>query len=303
MTLCGTDEWMAPEVMLGEKYDEKADVFSFGMVVIELITRKKPAKRTPGNKYAVEVPALKALVPRGCPNELVQIAIDCTEWAAGKRITMKDAGDRLRALFATLPEDQVQVKKSTNIASEINYMSSVVVEEEDDNQPNNLHSSGKHATRHIKATGELGHKVHVIKDYEAQDDVELSFKKGDIINWKGSDDSGWSQGELRGKVGWFPTATTEGLEKKDKKPNSGSIIENKEGTKKNLDNFLNQRPPPAALEQKGIVADPNTKKDQKRTTIDVLSSFFSKTKKDKDVKEKPDIRKSDGKPDKKPTKK
>lgn len=32
MTLCGTDEWMAPEVMLGEKYDEKADVYSFGMV-------------------------------------------------------------------------------------------------------------------------------------------------------------------------------------------------------------------------------------------------------------------------------
>jgi len=41
MTLCGTDEWMAPEVMCGDKYDEKADVFSYGMVLTELITRKK----------------------------------------------------------------------------------------------------------------------------------------------------------------------------------------------------------------------------------------------------------------------
>ncbi len=27
MTLCGTDEWMAPEVMLGEKYDAKVCIF------------------------------------------------------------------------------------------------------------------------------------------------------------------------------------------------------------------------------------------------------------------------------------
>jgi len=53
MTLCGTDEWMAPEVALGEKYDAKADVFSFGMVIVELITRKKPPLRQPGRAFAL----------------------------------------------------------------------------------------------------------------------------------------------------------------------------------------------------------------------------------------------------------
>lgn len=38
MTLCGTDEWMAPEVLLGEKYNEKADIYSFGMILTEFIT-------------------------------------------------------------------------------------------------------------------------------------------------------------------------------------------------------------------------------------------------------------------------
>ena len=36
---------MAPEVELGEKYEKSADVFSFGMVVWELITREKPLNR------------------------------------------------------------------------------------------------------------------------------------------------------------------------------------------------------------------------------------------------------------------
>ncbi|KAG3050813.1 hypothetical protein PC128_g20055 [Phytophthora cactorum] len=32
----GTSLWMAPEVMMGEKYDDKADIFSFGVVLSEL---------------------------------------------------------------------------------------------------------------------------------------------------------------------------------------------------------------------------------------------------------------------------
>jgi serine/threonine-protein kinase TNNI3K len=34
--------WMAPEVMLGKQYDEKADIFSFGVVLSELDTQKIP---------------------------------------------------------------------------------------------------------------------------------------------------------------------------------------------------------------------------------------------------------------------
>ncbi|GAB9475092.1 Tkl protein kinase [Globisporangium polare] len=38
----GTSLWMAPEVMMGERYDVKADIFSFGIVLSELDTHSVP---------------------------------------------------------------------------------------------------------------------------------------------------------------------------------------------------------------------------------------------------------------------
>ncbi|KAE9412412.1 hypothetical protein Angca_007991, partial [Angiostrongylus cantonensis] len=38
MTRCGTPAWTAPEIIRGEKYSEKADVYSFGIVMWEVRT-------------------------------------------------------------------------------------------------------------------------------------------------------------------------------------------------------------------------------------------------------------------------
>jgi NIMA (never in mitosis gene a)-related kinase len=41
-TLTGTPYNMAPEVCANQKYDSKADVWSVGVILYELITLKKP---------------------------------------------------------------------------------------------------------------------------------------------------------------------------------------------------------------------------------------------------------------------
>ncbi|KAI9996145.1 hypothetical protein PInf_013528 [Phytophthora infestans] len=52
MTACvGTSLWMAPEVMLGERYDVKADMFSFGVVLSELIVHTMPSNLIMGFGY------------------------------------------------------------------------------------------------------------------------------------------------------------------------------------------------------------------------------------------------------------
>ncbi|KAJ0391243.1 hypothetical protein ATCC90586_010823 [Pythium insidiosum] len=48
----GTVHWMAPEVMKGERYGDRADIFSFGVVLSELDTHQLP--------YAVDGRALPA---------------------------------------------------------------------------------------------------------------------------------------------------------------------------------------------------------------------------------------------------
>ena len=39
---CGAYQWMAPEVIEGRSYTEKADVFSYGIILWELLTRRIP---------------------------------------------------------------------------------------------------------------------------------------------------------------------------------------------------------------------------------------------------------------------
>ncbi|GMF41850.1 unnamed protein product [Phytophthora fragariaefolia] len=45
----GTSLWMAPEVMMGKRYDDKADVFSFGVVLSELDLHTLPYSHSKGN--------------------------------------------------------------------------------------------------------------------------------------------------------------------------------------------------------------------------------------------------------------
>jgi len=41
-TLCGSPMWAAPEVIRGEPYTSSCDVYSYGVVLVELLTKKKP---------------------------------------------------------------------------------------------------------------------------------------------------------------------------------------------------------------------------------------------------------------------
>eukprot|EP01090_Pellita_catalonica_P017809 TRINITY_DN5494_c0_g1_i1.p2 TRINITY_DN5494_c0_g1~~TRINITY_DN5494_c0_g1_i1.p2 ORF type:complete len:132 (+),score=12.70 TRINITY_DN5494_c0_g1_i1:41-436(+) len=55
LTACGTPAWSAPEVLRNERYTQKADVFSFAIVLWECVTRKKPYDGMPPFRVICDV--------------------------------------------------------------------------------------------------------------------------------------------------------------------------------------------------------------------------------------------------------
>lgn len=85
----GTPFWMAPEVVKGTNYNEKVDVYSYGMVLFEVISRELPFEdEDPTNVGILTLsgarPDLEA-VPEDCPELLRQLMIKCWAQDPGQR--------------------------------------------------------------------------------------------------------------------------------------------------------------------------------------------------------------------------
>eukprot|EP01103_Thecamoeba_quadrilineata_P007078 TRINITY_DN1684_c2_g1_i6.p1 TRINITY_DN1684_c2_g1~~TRINITY_DN1684_c2_g1_i6.p1 ORF type:complete len:249 (+),score=47.14 TRINITY_DN1684_c2_g1_i6:483-1229(+) len=101
-TICGTDQWMAPEILFGQPYDFKADVFSYGIILTELITQQPPKSRSFANGFGLEVENFHAQTPPECPPEFAALAVECSAQDPEQRPTFKQIIPRLRAIVQSL---------------------------------------------------------------------------------------------------------------------------------------------------------------------------------------------------------
>jgi serine/threonine protein kinase len=81
----GTYHWMAPEVLDGHSYDEKVDVYSYGICLFELIARRIPYDTSGLEPVAIALAVTRGrrpdqkLLPRDCPADL-RLTMECC-WA------------------------------------------------------------------------------------------------------------------------------------------------------------------------------------------------------------------------------
>jgi serine/threonine protein kinase len=101
----GTAVYMAPEVYQGEDYDEKCDVYSFGIILWEIYTREEPYKDSRQNLSvetfcdAVSNENLRPEISEDCPINIKTLILDCWEEDPDARPSFSTIVDRLNNII------------------------------------------------------------------------------------------------------------------------------------------------------------------------------------------------------------
>ncbi|KYQ93712.1 protein tyrosine kinase [Tieghemostelium lacteum] len=100
MTPVGTPAWSAPEVIRNQNYSEKADVYSFGIVLWECATRMDPYAGLPTFQVicAVGKEGLRPPTPKSAPPEFIRLIIDCWSENPSQRPSFQEIVKRLESI-------------------------------------------------------------------------------------------------------------------------------------------------------------------------------------------------------------
>ena len=110
--------------------------------------------------------------------------------------------------------------------------------------------------------------VKISTDYEAKDSTELSLKEGEEVKLRGVPEFGWCEGEINGKVGWFPINVSKELETliddtaNEIKVDHSSIIGRKQRNTIIVEKYLASRPNPSTLHDKNIIPSIDNNNDK-----------------------------------------
>lgn len=104
MTPCGSPAWTAPEIVKMLKYTDKVDVFSFGIMMWQLVTREEPY---PGEEQDLELAMAVAhkgkrpKIPDYCPKDYADLMTQCWQEDPGDRPDFVEILQRLAVMRKT----------------------------------------------------------------------------------------------------------------------------------------------------------------------------------------------------------
>ena len=108
MTQVGTPMWMAPEIIQGKQYTQKADVYAFGIILWEILTRLEPYEDKEPMQIVLEV-VNNNLRPYTPPellaSPLVPLMRECWSELPGGRPSFQQCVTRLEAILAEVERE------------------------------------------------------------------------------------------------------------------------------------------------------------------------------------------------------
>eukprot|EP01041_Mallomonas_annulata_P008495 gene8495-17522_t len=122
----GTDEFMSPEIAMGDDFDTSSDIFSLGILLCEVITGREPSAhflhREAKNLFEMNEQELKAAIPLDCPESLEALVMQCCALTPSDRPTAQECVDWLQAVLEELGGDDIDLMSTslslTNISPE-----------------------------------------------------------------------------------------------------------------------------------------------------------------------------------------
>uniref|UniRef100_A0A3P8WGT2 LIM domain kinase 2 n=1 Tax=Cynoglossus semilaevis TaxID=244447 RepID=A0A3P8WGT2_CYNSE len=100
-TVVGNPYWMAPEMLNGKRYDEKVDIFSFGIVLCEIIGKvyADPECLPRTNDFGLNVDKfIERFLPDDCPPAFFPLAVACCDLTPDERPPFQKLEDLIGAL-------------------------------------------------------------------------------------------------------------------------------------------------------------------------------------------------------------
>ncbi|XP_072017999.1 dual specificity testis-specific protein kinase 1-like [Amphiura filiformis] len=128
MSLVGSPYWMAPEILRGEEYTKTVDVFSFGIILCEIMARvpADPDDLPRTNLFGLDVDGFRKLCP-GCPENMLQVAADCCSMDPTERPSFTEIYHRLCCIDHQMSTEKVTVTHISHVAMETSTQNGTIV--------------------------------------------------------------------------------------------------------------------------------------------------------------------------------
>nr|XP_033791676.1 dual specificity testis-specific protein kinase 1 [Geotrypetes seraphini] len=127
LAVVGSPYWMAPEVLRGEHYNEKADVFAYGIILCEVIARipADPDYLPRTEDFGLDAEAFRNMVEEDCPSSFLQLAFHCCSMNPKTRPSFSEVTQRLEGILVSQSGDggsEIDIQSEEEEVSEVEML-------------------------------------------------------------------------------------------------------------------------------------------------------------------------------------